>query len=223
MKFLLALGAALAALSLVPSALAAGPTVFFDNQSSTVPQADLVAAVGGFQVAVSRDLEASWGTDAQLTTDPALPADMTVEIDDDATCWGCLGYHDVVDGKPISYIFAGTSAQYNESWQLVASHELDEMLVDPWINHFARWKDRSWIVEVCDPVESGAFAYTVNGVVVSDFITPAWYGGVRGKPVDFTRGLKHPGQIGRHGYASFLKEDGTWGQVFNSRVWSDPA
>jgi hypothetical protein len=213
-----------AALWAAPGAFAAGPVVFFENLSTTVPQADLDTALPAWQIAVSRDLAPWWGTDATLTDDPqyAASANMVVRIEDEADCLGCLGYHDVIDNRPTSKVFAGTSAENGQSWQLVASHELFEMLVDPWVNSLTSWHGRMWLVEVCDPTESGFYSYMVNGVVVSDFITPAWYGSSRGRPVDFTRWLRKPGAIGKHGYASYKTDDG-WGQVFGfGAPWSDP-
>lgn len=197
---------------------ATGPLVYVSNVSTTVPQADVDAALPAFQTAVSRDLAPAWGTDATLTTDPTLEtsAQMVVEISDDANCVGCLGYHEVFGGKPTSYVFARTGAEFNESWQLTFSHELFEMLVDPWINRLAQWNGRNWLVEVCDPPESGLYAYFVDGVAISDFITPRWYDRTLRGPFDFTRHLKRAGQIGKHGYASYLDPSafGGWSQVF---------
>jgi hypothetical protein len=180
-----------------------------------VPQADVVAALPSFQTAISRDFARVWGTDATLTTDPAfaVTADMEIIVDDNAPDCGCLGYHDVVGKRPVSYIYAETGAKYNESWQLTFTHETFEMLVDPWVNRFANWNGRTWLVEVADQVESGFYAYTIDGVVISDFITPRWFSPNLRGPFDFTHGLKRAGQIGRHGYASYWL-GGAWGQVF---------
>jgi hypothetical protein len=197
-------------------AFAAGPVVFVDNESSVVPQADVDAAVPAFQVAVSRDFASVWGTDATLTTDPAVPAQMVVRLEDDADCGGCLGYHDVIGGRPTSRVFARTSALDNESWQLVFSHELEEMLVDPWVNRLAEWGGRTWLVEVSDPCESGLYAYFVDGVAISDFITPRWYDRSLPGRFDFTGRFRRAGQVGQHGYASY-RDPGAWGgwsQVF---------
>src|SRR5207237_8995595 len=106
-------------------AVAAGPLVYVENLATTVPQADVDAALPAFQTAVTRDLAPVWGVDATLTTDPKLAASaaMVVQLADDATCMGCLGYHDVVGGRPTSYVFARTSAEYSEAWPLVFMHE----------------------------------------------------------------------------------------------------
>jgi hypothetical protein len=210
-----------AAVFFVPAAVAAGPVVYVNNLSADVPQQDVDAALPAFQTMVSRDLAAVWGVDATLTTDPAYKdsAAMEVRLEDDADCMGCLGYHDIAD-RPYARVFARTSAEYNESWQLVFSHELEEMLVDPVVNRFSRWNGRNWLVEVSDPCESGMYAYFIDGVAVSDFVTPRWYdAGLRGR-FDFTGRLRRAGQIGRHGYASYW--DGGWQQVFGFGLpWAD--
>ena len=207
----------LAAFLLAPAAHAAGPVVYVENDSTVVPSADVAAALPAFQTAVSRDLAASWGTDAWLTTDPAFAksAAMVVKLEDDATCMGCLGYH-TVEGRPVSHVFARTGAEYGESWQLTFTHELFEMLVDPWVNHLALWGGRTWLVETADPCESGFYAYRIDGVVISDFITPRWYDRSLPGRFDFTGAFRRPGQIGRHGYASYRDPNawGGWGQVF---------
>lgn len=199
----------------VASADPSAPVVYVGNLSTVVPQADLEAALPAFQTAVTRDFAPVWGVNVTLTTDPAAAstAAMVVNVEDYSPVFGALGYHDVIGRRPTSRVFAATGASYNESWQLTFTHELFEMLADPWINHFAIWNGRTWLVEVADQVESGFYAYTINGVVISDFVTPRWYNAKLRGPFDFTRKLKRAGQIGRHGYASYWAGGG-WQQVF---------
>jgi hypothetical protein len=54
------------------------------------------------------------------------------------------------------------------------SHEVLEMFVDPNCNLWANdGKGSAYSLEVSDPVE--APTYTVNGVSVANFVTPAWF------------------------------------------------
>jgi len=56
----------------------------------------------------------------------------------------------------------------------VLSHEVLEMFVDPNCNLWgSNDRGRVYSLEVCDPVE--APTYEVNGVSVSNFVTPAWF------------------------------------------------
>lgn len=52
-----------------------------------------------------------------------------------------------------------------------------EMAVDPWLN--SAYQDPRgvfWAGEVCDPVEDDAYGYEIGGVLVTDFVTPNWFG-----------------------------------------------
>ena len=74
-------------------------------------------------------------------------------------------------------------------WTIDASHETLEMLVDPAGNRLqvsraieiagADVRDANgqfeYLVEACDPCEGSQYAYTIQGIAVSDFITPRFY------------------------------------------------
>jgi hypothetical protein len=56
----------------------------------------------------------------------------------------------------------------------VLSHEVLELFIDPNCNLWAANDEgKVYSFEVCDPVE--APTYNVNGVSVSNFVTPAWF------------------------------------------------
>ena len=72
--------------------------------------------------------------------------------------------------------------EFSDTWSLTASHETLEMLADPFGNRLVAGKSPkpgqgrvNFLVEVCDPCEDQQFAYTVNGVTVSDFYTPHFF------------------------------------------------
>lgn len=68
----------------------------------------------------------------------------------------------------------------------VLSHEVLEMFVDPNCNLWANNdKGRAYSVEVCDPVE--APSYAVDGVSVSNFVTPAWFDPLAPKSARFDK------------------------------------
>jgi hypothetical protein len=88
---------------------------------------------------------------------------------------GALGYHADQHHQPYALVKAGAG------WSVTASHELLEMLADPWGRRL--WAAQEpvaagigrvrFLVEVCDPVERGS--YPIMGIGVSDFVLPAWY------------------------------------------------
>ena len=89
-----------------------------------------------------------------------------------------LAYHDLTnEGLPISKVFVKTIQADKASLSVGASHEICEMAVDPWLN--SAYQDQQgvfWAGEVCDPVEADQYGYQIGGILVSDFVTPNWFG-----------------------------------------------
>jgi len=76
------------------------------------------------------------------------------------------------------------------------SHELLEMLADPWINWCAQGSDgRIYALEVCDAVESDSLGYKIDGVLVSDFITPSWFEPTQADRIDFKKRVSRPMEL----------------------------
>jgi hypothetical protein len=69
-------------------------------------------------------------------------------------------------------------------------------------------------VEACDPCEASEFAYTINGVLVSDFITPHFYDPRRrtGARYSFTGSITQPRGVLPDGYIS-------WWDPPSNHVW----
>jgi len=127
------------------------------------------------------------------------------------------GFHLDKHNQPFAKVIA--SAQSDE-WTIDASHETIEMLVDPYGNRLhtshaiATTKDGvkdvagvfEYLVEACDPCEADAFAYPIQGVAVSDFITPHYYDSIvtPGTRYSFTGAIKAPRQLLKGGYISFI-------------------
>jgi len=127
-----------------------------------------------------------------------------------------LGVHLDKNGKPFAEIQAG------QDWSITASHELLEMLVDPLgkklmsdpdIDPNSDRHEGQYLAEVGDPVE--VFAYQMDGVSVSDFITPEFYdvNAPVGTAFDFLQQLDSALQVPDGCYISWLDpEDGRWHQ-----------
>jgi hypothetical protein len=114
------------------------------------------------------------------------------------------------------------SAQGSE-WTIDASHEILEMLVDPSGNRLQTSRsikiagkgvqdntgEFEYIVEVCDPCEADQYAYSIQGIVVSDFITPHFYDPVvtDGTRYSFGGNITRPREILPGGYISFANPD----------------
>ncbi len=170
------------------------------------------------QIQSDRDFTPLWGVRAvvqALDRGEAVPAHVWPMSILDQSEFG-LGVHLDDNGKPFAEIQAG------DDWSITASHEMLEMLVDP-LGHTLRSDpdidpayDRHQVhdlVEVGDPCEG--FAYSINGIHVSDFITPDFYRtkAPAGTLFDFLGRLNHALEVPDGCYISWIDpEDGRWHQ-----------
>jgi hypothetical protein len=110
------------------------------------------------------------------------------------------------------------------AWTVVLSHELLELLADPFGNRLvaaalpgAPNRRVNYLVEVCDPCL--ATTYPVNGVPVADFYTPRYFDPVRtdGTRYSFTGEIQRPLQILDGGYVTYVDpRDGSLYQLQGS-------
>lgn len=182
---------------------------------------ELARVSAALQKQAMRDLAPIWGV--QATVDPfARLEDVPLgywPIIVVGQVSGGAGVHLDRDGQPFALVEAGPS------WSLTASHEMLEMLVDPFGNRLvAGYSPKpgqgrvEFLVEVADPSEDDDFGYTSNGILVSDFYTPHYFDpqvapGVR---YSFTGAIKEPRQVLRGGYLSWHEpvSDHWWQLVY---------
>lgn len=197
-----------------------------------IADAQVRALADALQTQVARDFQPIWGIEAKLqffsgadAKADRVPKSMWwLAILDDSDQAGALGYHDLnPQGLPMGKVFAGSDLKYGSSWTATASHELLEMLADPDINLTVQVDEPhlgSVLVsyEVCDACEADQYAYRIGEVLVSDFVTPAWFEPFR-KPAsvtfDFQQKIKQPLQLLPGGYIGVLKVTaaGGWQQI----------
>jgi hypothetical protein len=118
----------------------------------------------------------------------------------------------------------------SDDWTIDASHETIEMLVDPAGNRLQTSRaitidgngvrdgagEFQYLVEACDPCEANDCAYSIQGIAVSDFITPHFYDPVTtpGTRYSFAGHLTAPRQVLPGGYISFINsESDEWQQI----------
>jgi hypothetical protein len=194
------------------------PVVAITNASTCLNDEHVEAAIPALQQQVSLDFKAYWDLDCQLI---CLPKDQAltdgwwqISVIDNPDQAGALGYHELTSrGTPLGKVFAGLDIQTGGSWTVTLSHELLEMLADPWINWCAEGSDgKVYALEVCDAVEVDELGYKIDGVLVSDFVTPSWFEPTRADRVDFKRRISKPLQLASGGYISVLGAGG-WTQI----------
>ena len=195
------------------------PVVAITNASTCLSDKQVAAAIPALQRQVTLDFRAYWDADCQLTflskEESLAEGWWQISVTDNPDQAGALGYHELTSrGTPLGKVFAGLDLQTGGSWTVTLSHELLEMLADPWINWCAQASDgRIYALEVCDAVEADRLGYKIDGVLVSDFITPAWFEPTQADRVDFKRRVLKPLQLAPGGYISVRDESGGWTQV----------
>jgi hypothetical protein len=184
------------------------------DETGRIPAADLSRVAAALSKQVANDFAPVWGIKATVSAFPNLASvpsgHRPIIVQDRLDEPGALGYHTDKNGQPYALVM------FTHSYSLTCSHELLEMLADPLGNNLltsrpvARHEHNvQYLVEVCDPCEDANFAYTIDGVLVSDFYTPAYFQAHRapGTKYDFTGHIEHPRQVLRGGYLSWLNLD----------------
>jgi hypothetical protein len=132
---------------------------------------------------------------------------------------GTLGWHDYVQGKPVIKIFCAEARKYNIPPSSVISHEFAETIGDEDCSTTVRGFDEAgkpcmYFRENADPVEDDQFGYQIDGVVVSDFITPQWFVKDGSQPLDYMKKCSKPYQILQGGYMLVSYDNGaTWNEI----------
>jgi hypothetical protein len=193
------------------------------NASTVCTDAEIQSYIAPLQVQVSQHFAPAWGHDAVLSFTPKGskpdPSAWWLAILDTSDQAGALGYHDLTNtGQPLGKVFAASDKQYKMSVSVTISHELLEMLGDPGINMVASGEDKQgnpafYAFEACDACEDDSYGYAINGVTVSDFVYPSWFGGVAGGPYDYKGHISKPFTILSGGYIGMWTPSTGWTQI----------
>lgn len=203
------------------------PVIAITNASTCLTDSQVEAVLPALQKQASDDFKAYWELDCTLTflsgSELLTRGWWQIVIVDNPDQAGALGYHEMSNsGTPLGKVFAKLDLESGCSWTATLSHELLEMLADPWINWCAVGGDsRIYALEVCDAVEDDKLGYEIDGVLVSDFITPAWFEPTCADRVDFKRHLSAQLELARGGYISVFHPTHGWTQI-NARGESGP-
>ncbi len=164
------------------------------SESALITQSDAQKVSAALQKQVSRDLAPIWDISATVDSFDKLEDVPTgywpLLVMDNIQTPGAAGIHEDKNGQPFALISASNDMNI---WSLTASHEAMEMLVDPFGNRLVAGDSPkadqgrvNFLVEVSDPSEASDFAYTSNGVLVSDFYTPNYFDPVKAPGVRYS-------------------------------------
>jgi hypothetical protein len=198
------------------------------SESKSVTLQQLTPVSAAIDKQVQRDFAPLWEVSATVNAfgrleDVPIDAWPVIVMDDIGTP-GAAGVHLDKDGQPYALVMASDNI---DEWSLTASHECLEMLADPFGSRLVAGDSPKpdqgrvrFLVEVCDPSEAADFAYTSNGVLVSDFYTPHFFDPVKAAGVrySFTEAITEPREVLRGGYLSWQDlTTGDWWQ----EIWFD--
>ena len=181
------------------------------------------SVAAALNIQVNRDLAPIWNVQATVTHLPnasKIPAGVWPVFLVKQLPPGEGGFHLDKHNQPYAEVIASPN---DDQWTIDASHETLEMLVDPAGNRLQNATsiqlagnkiedgngEFAYLVEACDPCEANNFAYPIQGVAVSDFLTPHFYDTVAapGTKYSFTGAIKAPRQILPGGYITWVDQE----------------
>ena len=196
----------------------------------------LQAVAAALNIQVTRDLPQFWNVKATvmaLQSATKIPAGVWPVFLVKKLPPGEGGFHLDKHNQPYSKVIASPDS---DEWTVDASHEVLEMLVDPYGNRLQNSTsieiqkgkivdgtgEFAYLVEACDPCEADDYVYPIQGVSVSDFITPHFYDPVvtPGTRYSFTGAIKAPRQILPGGYISWVNQQT---DEMQQLLWVDPS
>jgi hypothetical protein len=205
------------------------------DTTKTIDAEKMVAVAAALNVQVTRALPQFWSVSATVShlPDPNnipqgfWPVQLVKSLPP-----GEGGFHLTQHNQPYAKVIATPDS---DDWTIDASHETIEMLVDPSGNRLKTAdaigvvKNKiqgvagqyEYLVEACDPCEADNFGYQIDGITVSDFITPHFYDQqtTTGTRYSFTGAIKSPLEILPGGYITWVDpKDNTFNQI----LWVDP-
>jgi hypothetical protein len=193
------------------------------NKTANI-NADMIQTVAqALSIQITRDVQDVWGVQANvmpLQSADKIPPGIWPIFLMKSLPPGEGGFHLDKHNQPYAEVIATPD---DDSWTVDASHELIEMLVDPAGNRLQNsfsieikggkivdgTGQFSYLVEACDPCEADQYAYQIQGVAVSDFLTPHFYDPkvTAGTQYSFTGAITKPREILKGGYISWLNQE----------------
>jgi hypothetical protein len=174
------------------------PTIAICSVSTVVDLGELQnTVIPAMQAQIDQHFHPAWNLRANLvwfeagSAPPAGAWTATIQDDPPPDDLGADGVHELDDANvPSLWVAAKTALAGGGEWTSVLSHELLEIMADPSTNAWKRVGQFQVSKEVCDPVETAK--YQVEGVEVSDFVTPAWFKQSAAAPYDHLEKVNVP-------------------------------
>lgn len=128
---------------------------------------------------------------------------------------GTLGSHwaDQATGDPRGEVDVRAAMNDNVQPSQVLDHEGGEMTIDENAADATQVNNEFWCKEINDPVESSDPDYQIDGVLMENFVTPAFFRPGSSGPWDFRKKLTSALQVLPQGYQLKVALGGDWSQI----------
>ena len=198
------------------------------KQDNNVKYDELSRVAAALQIQLQRDLRPFWSASGVISAfaklDDVPPGYVVVALVEEQLPLDHHGFHFAIGGLPFALVRYGDDGS---AWSVRASHELLEMVVDPYgartasapsladekaavltpssaaevvqgqgpASTYQQQGNVDYLIEVCDPCQVST--YQINGVEVSDFVTPAYYAAqqTHGAVYSFQGAIGRPRQL----------------------------
>lgn len=187
--------------------------VIVDRPGSGAPDmATLARIAAAITKGMSGDYAPIYERTASVRVDTAVgPGEILCELVAAMDQPGALGDH---DWPPIVRVSPLLDAKDGAELSATIDHEIKEATEDLTIDLARMGHDgRFWANEPCDACEQDM--YELDGVKLSNFVTPGWYSGVG--PFDFLGKLRAPLSVDAGGYAQYFDAKG-WHQITHAEL-----
>lgn len=200
-------------------------TIKIANRSTLIKHDDFVAGVQAIAAKVVGELATIWPQAQGVTlipTDGGYIGDEIIWLVDDEKGAQFLGEHMLTSLMvPVGLVLVKPSLNVPGGWVMTLDHEVNEQIIDPYINlgAWAPWKNQAAFValEINDPVEDDSYD-GLGGAKLSNYVYPHWFMAGSQGPYDRLGKLSAPLTLGAGGYVSYFS-GGQWHQSYG-RIYS---
>jgi len=150
----------------------------------------VASAIAAVNRQITEDFEPWWSMTAKLRLEtpttsggpaPERATDAVIYVWDEVNLDRALGFHTRNnEGVPYGFVFAKLVQSLGQNWSTILSHEALELIADPEANLLTVGPDPRrpgfdalFYYEVCDAVQGDE--YRIDGVPVSNFVTPLYF------------------------------------------------
>jgi hypothetical protein len=203
------------------------------SETQFVPFGELGKVSSAVQKQVNDHFGPAWGARAAIDPLASLadipPGAWPVVIRDDIGINEAGVHWNETRDKPFALVTFREGDKPEEGWQPSVSHEVLEMLADPYGKGFRAGPSLrpgqgpvEYLVEVCDPCQAAGFVYWVDDIPVSDFVLPPYYAAFNPGTYSHAGNITQPREVLPGGYVSWRDPvDGRWTQFVISAAGAE--